>query len=160
MEVSRQSGFTTIEMIMVIVIIAVLSVVAASRWSATDNTLPYQADLLARNVRHMQILAMSWGKSLRLTSSGSTYSVACVTAAAAPCNVSPVVDPVTGAPFSVTLDNSATLTAATIDIDSLGRPVSAGTPVATSQSITLSGGLQTWTVTVAPITGFVTVSSP
>jgi len=147
-------------MVVVMLLAAILMAVTATRWNATDATAPYQADLLARNIRHMQMLAMSWGQSLRLTTAGSSYSVACVTLGAAPCNTNPVIDPASGAAFSEILVNNVTLAGAAIDIDSLGRPVGGGVLLSTNRVYTLTAGAQTWSVTVAPLTGFTTVSSP
>lgn len=153
----QANGFTLIELIMVMVVLGVLAAIAASRWSAADATAGYQADLLARNIRHMQILAMSWGQPLRLTVASPTYTVSCVTSGATPpCNASPVIDPATGSPFSETLSNGVTLAGAAATIDSLGRPV----PVTTATTYTLTAGAQTWSVNVAPLTGFTTVSTP
>ena len=158
---TQAQGFTLIELVMVMVILAVVAAVAASRWNATDATAPYQADLLARNIRHMQILAMSWGQSLRLSVASPTYSVSCTSGSAvAPCNgASAVIDPATGKAFSETLSNGVTLAGVATDIDSLGRPVSGGL-LTVNRVYILTAGPQTWSVTVAPITGFTTVSSP
>lgn len=164
MRIYRQAkGFTMIELIMVMVILGALVAVTATRWNATDATAGYQADLMARNIRHMQMLAMSWGQSLRLSvSAGTTYSVTCITASATvPCTAGgSVIDPATGNAFSETLANNVTLAGATIDIDSLGRPVSGGALLTVNRVYTLTAGAQTWSVTVAPLTGFTTVSSP
>lgn len=162
METGRLAkGFTLIELIMVMIVVGVLAAVAASRWNATDATAGYQADLLARNLRHMQMLAMTGGQSLRLSVASPTYSVSCVTASATPpCNASPVIDPASGQAFSETLANGVTLAGAALDMDSLGRPVSGGVLLTTSRVYTLTAGAQTWSVTVSPITGFAAVSSP
>ncbi|MHB8453797.1 MAG: type II secretion system protein [Acidiferrobacterales bacterium] len=153
-------GFTYLELIVAIVIIAVLAAVASMRFNPTDSTAPYQADLLARNIRHMQMLAMTWGQTLRLTATSSGYSIACATGTTGPCTASPVLDSATGSAFSVVLANSVTMSGPATDIDSLGRPVSGTTPLTTKSVFTLNAGTQTWSVTVAPITGFVTVSTP
>lgn len=154
----RAKGFTLIELIMVMVMLGILTAVAATRWNSTDATAPSQADLLARNIRHMQILAMSWGQPLQLSvTSSTTYAVSCVTSSAtSPCNASPVIDPASGLAFSVALVNDVTLAGAAATIDSLGRPV----PVTAGTTYTLNAGASTWTVSVAPLTGFTTVSSP
>jgi len=154
------AGFTLVEMVVVMLLAAILVAVTATRWDATDATAPSQADLLARNLRHMQMLAMSWGQSLRLTAAGGSYSVACVTVGVAPCNASPVIDPASGQAFLVTLSNNVTLSGGPISIDSLGRPVSGSTPITTNITYTLTASASTWSVMVRPITGFVTVSSP
>jgi len=154
------AGFTLVEMVVVMLLAAILVAVTATRWDATDATAPSQADLLARNIRHMQMLAMSWGQGLRLTAAGTSYSVACVTAGAAPCNASPVIDPATGQAFSVILENNVTLAGGPTSIDTLGRPVNGAALITTNTTYTLTAGTSTWSVVVRPITGFVTVSSP
>ena len=160
---TRFSGFTLIELIATMLILSVVAVTVSMRWGASDATISYQADLLARNLRHVQMLAMTWGQSLRMTGAGASYSVVCVAASPSPpCNTSPgpVIDPATGNAFTVTLSNNITVSATAVDIDSLGRPLSAGALLTTARVFTLSGAGQTWSVTVAPITGFVSVSSP
>jgi MSHA pilin protein MshC len=154
------AGFTLLEMVVVMLLAAILVAATATRWDATDATAPAQADLLARNIRHMQMLAMSWGQSMRLTAAGGGYSVACVTTGAAPCNASPVIDPASGQAFSILLSNNVTLSGGPISIDTLGRPVSGSTPITTNTTFTLSAGTSAWSVVVSPITGFVAVSSP
>ncbi len=157
---ARVAGFTLTELVIAIVLVGVLAAVAAVRWNAHDTTAPYQADLLARNVRHAQILAMTWGQRLRLTPTASAYSVSCVTPGAAPCDQSPVIDPATGAAFSVALQNAATLSGAALEFDSFGRPVSGGTPLSADQTLTVTAGSQSYTVTVRAVSGFVSVSTP
>lgn len=157
---NQSKGFTLVELIMVLVLTSILGALAATRFNATTATAPYQADQLARNIRHMQILAMSWGQSLRLTAAGTSYNVACVNAGAAPCNVSPVIDPATGAPFTVTLSSNVTIAGAATDINSLGTPVAAAVALTTNRSFTLTANAEMWTVTIRPITGFVTVTTP
>ncbi len=158
----RDRGFTVVELVVVLVIAAVLAAVAAPRWNATGATAPYQGELLGRSIRHMQVLAMTWGHTLLLTPVSGGYSVSCASGASPPCNSgAPVVDPASGAPFSVSLSYGVTLAGTPLYLDSLGRPVSAaGALLATNSVYTLSTGTQTWSVTVAPITGFVTVSTP
>ena len=104
----QAKGFSLIELVMVV--LSVLAAITASRWSATDSTAPYQADLMTHNLRYMQMLAMTWGQSPRLSVASPTYSVSCVTATATPpCNASPVIDPVSGKAFSKTLSYNVTL---------------------------------------------------
>ena len=158
---TRCSGFTLLELIATMLILSVLAVTVSMRWGATDATISYQADLLASNIRHTQMLAMTWGQSLKVNGAGAGYTVTCVTGTATPpCNLSPVIDPATGGAFSVTLGNNVTISATNIDIDSLGRPLSAGALLTTARVFTLSGAGQTWSARVAPITGFVSVTSP
>ncbi len=155
---------TLVELVVVLVLASVLAAVVASRWNASGATAPYQGELLARSIRHMQMLAMAWGQTLQLTPNSGGYSVSCVGNAGAPCNGgggAPVTDPATGSPFTEALSYGVTLTGTPLYFDSLGRPVSAGGALLGAATVyTLHTGSQTWSVSVAPLTGFVTVSTP
>lgn len=155
------AGFTLLELIATMLILAVLTVTVSMRWGASDATIAYQADLLARNLRHVQMLAMTWGQSLRVTGTGNVYLATCVVGTPSPpCNASPVIDPATGAAFSVTLSNNISVSTTTVEFDSLGRPVNASLLLNSARVFRLSGAGQDWLVTVEPITGFISVSSP
>lgn len=153
---SVNRGVTLIELVTVIVVLGVLSAyVAITNLSVGDVTLPSQAQKLATDLRHAQTLASTWGTSLVVSASvdGNVYGVSCITTTiAAPCNVAPVIDPATGAPFSVTLQKGVTFSAVSngsLTFNSLGQPNAAA-------SYTLSSGTSTNTVTVEAITGKVT----
>ncbi len=148
------AGFTLVEMVMVIVLLAVMSVfVVMKSVSPADVTLPSQAQKMATDLRHAQTLASTWGTSLTVSAGGSVYSVSCLTVSgSAPCNASPVIDPASGAAFNVGLQQGATFispTSATLTFNSLGQPGAAA-------SYTLSSGSSTSTVSVTATTGKVT----
>lgn len=160
----RIAGFTLIELVMVMVAVSTLGVVMLTRYhDPAETAVSVEADRLARDIRHMQMLAMTWGQTLRLTPAGASYSVSCVTASATPpCNASPVNDPAvtdsTGNPaFIRTLEAGITVAGAALDIDALGRPVAGGALLNGDTTYTLTGGSQSSTVTVARLTGFVSV---
>lgn len=134
---------------MALVVAAILAAYAVPKFSsAAAMTVPQQADALVRDLRHAQQLALAWNRPLRFTVSTSGYSVACVTAGAAPCDVSPVQDTARAGGFQATTVNGIALSVATIDFDTLGRPGAAA-------AITVSGGGVSKTVNVAAISGFV-----
>jgi len=150
------TGFTLVELVIVMLVIGVLAVYAvAANGSSALYSLSSQAQGLARDMRHVQALATSWGRSLRVTAVAGTngsYSVSCVTAGAAPCDNSPVIDPATGAGYTVTLQKDVVLAGpATLDIDSSGKPSAAA-------SYTLTSGSAVKTVAVQALTGCVTVA--
>ena len=155
-------GFTVVELVVALVLVGILAAIALARWGSIGaNTVSYQADELARNLRHTQMLALTWGQTLRLNVvSAVQYSVRCVDATApAPCNgTNTVTDPATGAPFVVNLDN-VTLAGSSVDFDSLGRPLAGGALIGANpaRSYTLTGGAHTSGVTLRPLTGFVEV---
>ncbi len=147
----RLKGYTLIEVVIVLGIISSLAAVAIPRFTNFDSTLIAQAHRLARDLRHVQAMAMNQGRTLvfnvqsvknyRITFSGNT-----------------VTDPATMQPYSVTLDSNVTLTGADTAIDSLGRPVAAGSLLSVERVFTLNGNSRTAAVTLSPVTGFVTVS--
>src|SRR4030067_1181614 len=74
----RAGGFTLIELTMVMVVVGILGAVVLTRYhQPTEITVSIEADHLARDIRHMQMLAMTWGQTLRLTTAGARYSVTC-----------------------------------------------------------------------------------
>ena len=161
------AGFTLVELVVVIAALAVFAVVALLRAQPAESSTPVQADRLARDIRHMQMLAMHWGVPLRLTSTATGYSIACISATPSQCNgLSPITDPSDiGRPggYVVALENSVTLNATSITVDALGRPCAAPcTAVANvstaTTTFTLTGGTRTASVAVRPLTGSVAVT--
>jgi len=154
------SGFTLIELVMVIVLLAIISVYAVTKLPG-DNTikLSAQAEMFATHIQHIQALAMDWGQPLRLTVNTSGYSVNCVMVSTTPpCNNSPVIDPTTNEVFSITLESGVSLSGSAVtDFDTLGRPVAAGSLITSSpaRTFTLSANGVNQVVTLSPLTGFV-----
>jgi prepilin-type N-terminal cleavage/methylation domain-containing protein len=153
---SASRGFTLIELVMVMIVIAIVAAyTVVNNLSAGSYTLRSQAEMLAANLRHAQSMATTRGRSLRVTltaGTNGTYSVSCVTAGSSPCNVTPVLDPATNTSFSTTVQKDVVIAGpATLDFDNFGKPSAAGT-------YTLTYGSNTFTVTVAAVTGFITVT--
>ena len=147
----KQHGFTLIELVMVLVIVGVLAALAAPRLSLTDSSVHAQAAQVASDIRHVQMLAMTQGRTLTLQTLGGSYR----------CTDSGgivISDPATRQPFNLTFANGVSVTAGSVSFDSLGRPVSGGTLRATAVNFTVSGGAQSAAISVSPVTGFVTVS--
>jgi prepilin-type N-terminal cleavage/methylation domain-containing protein len=146
----KESGFTLIELIAALVIIGTLSVYLSLRWSPDDSSLPTQADQLGRALRHAQALAMNQGRALTLDiQSASSYAIT--------DGVATIRDPA-GEQQAYTLVNGVTVSGNDLKFDSLGRPISGTNLVSAVQSWTLSGGSNTATVSVQPLTGFVLVT--
>lgn len=153
-----QSGFTLLESIFTVVLLAVLGVYAMMKLVTPGTmTLPAQTQALADLVRRAQTLAMVRGQRMRVTvvSSGANGRVAIVCASGTtPCTTDEDVSFSQG----VAVGGSSTLY-----FNTLGQPVNnAGTPLASDVSFTLShtsgGGTATHTVTVAVLTGRVSVN--
>jgi type II secretory pathway pseudopilin PulG len=158
----RQQGVTLIELTIIMIVIGVLGAIGLLRYQPAESGVGYQADRLMRDIRHMQMLAITWGMTLRLVPVASGYSVRCASGSAtAPCNgAGTVTDPADGQPFQYSpLENGVTLAGSNLDIDSLGRPVSGGALItAANPSFTLTTGTgKVSTVTVQRLTGYVTV---
>jgi prepilin-type N-terminal cleavage/methylation domain-containing protein len=148
---TRIRGFTLLELVIVLVILGTLAAFAIPRFSPSDNTVAAQAERLARDLRHVQSLAMNQGRTLEFdVQSATTYRVT--------HGGNPVTDPATQQAYTVSLDNSVTLSGTDTAFDSLGRPVAAGSLLGTARVFTLSGTTRTATVNLAPVTGFVTVT--
>jgi len=153
-----QAGFTLVELVMVIVLLAIVAVTVSIRWtSAGERTVPVQADLLAGNIRHLQALATAQGRTLRLNINPDRY---CVTVPPETDCALAIVDPATSLPFTVVLADAVTLTGTSTDLDSLGRPKNAAGLLAASRIFQLTADSTTWSVTLIPISGFVTVTTP
>jgi prepilin-type N-terminal cleavage/methylation domain-containing protein len=146
----RQKGHTLIELVVALVIMAALAASLALRWSPEDSSLPAQADQFGRALRHAQALAMSQGRALTLDVQGATsYAITDGTTT--------IRDP-SGEQQSFSLVNNVTLAGPDVEFDSLGRPVNGASLASTAQSWTLSGDVKIATVTLQPVTGFVTVT--
>jgi MSHA pilin protein MshC len=147
-----QFGFTIIELVVTLLIIGVLSISLLIRWSPEDQSLPAQADQFARILQHAQALAMGQGRSLTLdVQSATTYAITDGTSA------TPIRDP-SGEQQSYALVNGVTLSGPDLEFDSLGRPINTGSLITSTQSWTLSGANNTASVSIAPVTGFMTVT--
>jgi MSHA pilin protein MshC len=151
-------GWTLIELVVLMVAAGVLALFAVRMFQPKESLALEQAERLRNDIRHMQMLALTWGQSLRLTTAASSYSVGCVSVGAAPCNVTPVVDPATGRSYAVTLESGLGLTGPgfSLDFDALGRPRNAGALTTANATFTITGASTARTVVVAPFTGFAT----
>jgi type II secretory pathway pseudopilin PulG len=156
-------------------LVIVLSVMAVMTTVVVVRSLPpkqpqalLQAERLRDDLRQMQLLATTWNQSLRLTVTAAAppnparYSVACVTAGAAPCNSIPVLDPGRAGPFQVNLEPGLDLSlligagaSIALDMDPLGRPRNGAALISANSTFTISGGGGARTVVLQPLTGFV-----
>ncbi|HUG76425.1 MAG TPA: GspH/FimT family pseudopilin [Burkholderiales bacterium] len=152
-------GWSLAELALVIVILALLGSLAILRFRPLDVPALQQADRLRSDLRHAQMLALTWGQPLRLSVAAGGYSFACVSAGAAPCDASPVIDPASGQPFSVSLESGLGLSGPgfTLDFDALGRPKNGASLIAASATLTVTGGEAPRNVVVSPVTGFALV---
>ena len=138
-----------------------MAAVATTTISAkAQHSVTVQADQFRRDISHLQMLAISQSRRLKLTVSATGYAVCA--AATATCNAAGAIsDPMTGQAFSVTLADGVQFTGGTGNywFDSMGRPATAASGVALAGAVTnftLNGVGRATAVTVAvtPVTGF------
>ena len=157
-KLSRQAGFTLVELIMVIVLLAIVAVTVSIRWtSAGEHTVPVQADLLAGNIRHLQALAIIQGRTLRLNIYPDRY---CATVPPDTDCAKAIVDPAINQRFTVVLADALALSGTSTDLDSLGRPKDTGGLLSSSRIFKLKADSTTWSVSLIPVSGFVEVATP
>lgn len=153
-------GWTLLELVIALAIGSVLVYVAVRTFHPQEAIALEQAERLRNDLRHLQMLAITWGQPLRVTTAATSYSVSCASGSAIPpCNgASPVIDPATRSPYTVNLESGLSLGGPgfTLDLDALGRPLNGGALITGSATFTISGGGVARTVTVAPVTGFAT----
>jgi prepilin-type N-terminal cleavage/methylation domain-containing protein len=148
----QHAGFTLLELVTVLLLLAILGTSLFLRWTPGAATLNAQADQLAATLRHAQTLALAQGRGL-------TFSVQSTTRYTVTDGAGVITDPA-GVRQDFTLSNGVSLTAGNNqEFDSLGRPIDAARNLlASAQSWTLSGDGSTATVSIAPVTGFVSVT--
>lgn len=152
-------GWTLIELVIVLVVLAILTYFVVRAFQPKEALALQQAERLRDDLRHVQMLAMTWNQALRLNTAAANYSVSCVTASVnPPCNAAPVIDPATGRPYLINLESGLTLAGPgfSLDLDALGRPKNGAAFIAANATFTISGASVARTVVVTPITGFVT----
>ncbi|PIT80634.1 Tfp pilus assembly protein FimT/FimU [Limnohabitans sp. JirII-31] len=117
-------GFSLLELVFVVVILGILSVYAIPKgFNITDVTLDSQAQKLASDLRHAQLLAATQGVSLCVLTSTNAYSVR---PNSINCTADPITDPASGSAFLVNLEKGAELSGplanAALVYNSLGQP--------------------------------------
>lgn len=161
-------GWTLIELVIVLVVVAILAYFVVRTFQPKEALALQQAERLRNDLRHIQMLALTWNRALRLTVAAGSYQVCCLDPAMAacvidpappppsPCTANPVIDPATGRPFTVALEAGLALGGANLDFDALGRPRNGAALLAVNANFNITGASAARTVVVAPITGFAT----
>ena len=161
---ARAQGFTIIELVAVILILAIITISLAQRTPTRASlTLTARAKQLASDLRYVQALSMNNGQRYCLTLTPSSpfsgYSLTtatsnCSTTVPHPGNLSQPVAICNG----TTCMTAPALSNGYLQFDGLGQPYTAsGTLLAANAVITLTDSGTTATVTVSPTTGRVTV---
>ena len=133
---------------MVILILAILAVYAAPRWIGNSPLLEPQQRLLARDLRHAQSIAMTQGRSLHFEVTASGYQIT-------DTNLTVITDPARGESFQVALEADLSISGPDFSFDSLGRPTDGTSLLSADQVQTIAIGASSATVSVAPVSGFV-----
>jgi prepilin-type N-terminal cleavage/methylation domain-containing protein len=159
-------GFTLVELVLVLVLVAILAFVALPRLSQNTLELSSQAEQVATDVRYAQALSMTRGAALGsqgrycifFTATGyqyrhnnNSYATPCTTA---------VVHPATGSTTAIVLSGAAVVTAnltgSYIEFDTKGQPTSFTAP-ASNATVTLNATGGPRVVVISPVTGKATV---
>lgn len=162
-------GYTMIETIMVLLVVGILTATMLIRAdSVVKRGVPDQANILIRDLRHIQSIALTSGIALRLNVTATGYFVCLATALRCASVADAMTDPATSQRFAVTLPSALTIIAvnsldvatAWVDFDSIGRPSAGSALIATDPVLTfrLTGASSTLSVKLHPITGFSEVS--
>ncbi|MFH2219339.1 MAG: prepilin-type N-terminal cleavage/methylation domain-containing protein [Pseudomonadota bacterium] len=75
MRVQKNSGFTLLEVVLVLVIAGIIGVVVASRFVGVDTNMVVQTDVVKTHLRYAQIRAMSSNEIWGINFQGTTYSL-------------------------------------------------------------------------------------
>lgn len=139
---SSSAGFTLTELVVVIVIATVLAAFAVARIDRRGFDTEGYANQVAATVRYAQKLAVAQRRSVTVTVSGNSISLAYPAPVSAAVMMPPSTDPyVINAPSGVTIAN------ASLTFDALGRP-SAGTTLIVTGDVAR-------TITIEAETGYV-----
>lgn len=157
----RHTGFTLIEMVMVLILIGVLAVVFVPRAPSKGSlTFAGQAQQLASDIRYVQALSMTRGQRYCLNLTGTGYSMT-----TSNCSTSVGVEHPAGATFPIALDGvtlSSNLPGGLVTFTGKGEPytdAAATTALAMNAVITLNGDGGPGYVCVSPATGRVLVDT-
>ncbi len=165
----RSSGFTLVEMVLVVVILAIAAMMAIPfATSGTSTQLKGAATIIASDLEYAKSMAISRGKkyAVDFDEGAESYSIK-------DANGVIINHPVKkGFPYTVNFAADSRLnkvditsadfdTASTISFDYLGSPYSgsgAGASPLNSGTITLTAGGSTMFVNVEPVTGYITIT--
>jgi len=152
----KQQGFSLIELVMTMTLIAILSAVVMSRWSATTFDVQSAAELLVADIRYTQKISMTRGERFRINFQNNRYWITTRTGNTA------VPNPGTNQTI-IYLNNGIRLSSRynRLVFDGNGAPYTStnlpGTPLTGNATITLSVGTHSRTIQISPTTGRVTL---
>jgi prepilin-type N-terminal cleavage/methylation domain-containing protein len=156
----NQSGFTMIEMILVLIVMAIVGTFVASRASMSSNDLITEVEILKSHLRYTQIRAMndtvSWGIHIPNIHSYILYKNNTTAANYILPGEKSGVPPT---PQTHTTPNKVIITSGvglTFNFNSSGIPVdTAGNPISANQTITITQGTELRNITITKNTGYI-----
>ncbi len=168
--VRRACGFTLIEIIVVVVILAIVALMAVPMFSsAADIQLKAAANMIAADLEYAKSMAISRQQpySVVFNSTDESYEVCDSGGVVIPHPINPGDLTITF-PLDSRLNQVVIVTAdfdpgseETITFDYLGSPYSGSTTATPliGGTVSLQAGGFTMTVTIEPITGYITISN-
>lgn len=156
----KADGFTIVELIAVIVIIAILTVVITQEDPGPRIGMQASAEELIAAIRYTQMLSMSRGERFRINFFASSYTITDIT------GVTFVNHPATNAtstalPAGVTLTVNAAITSSFLAFDGKGIPYvtssTPGTALSATGIVTLTSGSEAIAINIHPETGRVVI---
>lgn len=155
-----KSGFTLIELVLVIIVLSILAAVALAKFTGRSafDARGY-ADRVTGIVQFAQKTAIAQRRNVCVNVAGGVVSVqkAATANPGVACTIN-LVDPATGAAFSAAAPSAVTITASISPIifDALGQSVNAaGAPLGADATVTVASTDLSVTVTVEKVTGYV-----
>lgn len=156
-----------LEIVLVIVLMGTLGAVAFIKLSSASSSMvaAQETTQIAAALRHAQFLALNWGCNLRVTAATTSFDVKSNSAyPGKPCAVvgAAIADPANrqkNSTFTIGLGTGLAFQASyQIDYDSYGRPNNGGTLITTAYTIDITASGVVWHISIAPITGFISVT--
>jgi MSHA pilin protein MshC len=162
MRIEKNAGFTIMEIVAVLIVMGIVVAFAIGRGVSPGNEVSVQSEILKTHLRHTQVRALNsnihWG--IRTDAAGNSYWMFSFDGT----NTTKVRLPGENADDVDLAARGLTMSAGTYTFDSRGIPyftVPSGTPgqvgteLGANQSITITKGAQTGTITITKNTGFV-----
>lgn len=154
--ITRNGGFTLIELIFIILIIGILATVTMPKWTSTSLGLEFEAHRVLNDIRYTQALSVTTGERYRWVKvSTNSYSITNEAGSAIVLPSGGTTLTMTG---NVTFGAFSNLPNNLIAFNSQGVPYTTsslpGTALATTAVIPLTAGGVTRSVLVVPETGY------
>ena len=153
---ARTTGFTLLELVMVLVVMGLLAVAVATSISGDDNNLSKEAEVLRLRLRYTQAYAMGKGHDFGVSCTDNRYFMFKGTATGTPLRFPGESSTTYALPSDISVTNFL------VSFDEWGTPYSdAAHNTALSNDVTInmststSSGSKSQTITVTALTGLV-----